>query len=195
MPVAFFTRAQTGALVSRLNNDVIGAQQAFTSTLSGVVGNMISLVAVVVAMLFLSWQITVASLILLPIFLVPARWIGRTLQQMTREQMQLNADMSTQMTERFNVAGALLVKLFGRPDEESADFSGKSGRVRDIGVSRWPTGLLGPHARRALATALVYGVGATPWRSRSEPAGAGCSARAPRPAGAANVRVDVMTRS
>ncbi|MFC6238446.1 ABC transporter ATP-binding protein [Longivirga aurantiaca] len=162
MPVAFFTRAQTGALVSRLNNDVIGAQQAFTSTLSGVVGNMISLVAVVVAMLFLSWQITVASLILLPIFLVPARWIGRTLQQMTREQMQLNADMSTQMTERFNVAGALLVKLFGRPDEEAADFSGKSGRVRDIGVKIAMANRVFFTALAlvaSLATALVYGVG------------------------------------
>jgi ATP-binding cassette subfamily B protein len=162
MPVAFFTRAQTGALVSRLNNDVIGAQQAFTSTLSGVVGNMISLVAVVIAMLFLSWPITVASLILLPIFLVPARWIGRTLQQMTREQMQVNADMSTQMTERFNVAGALLVKLFGRPDEEAADFSGKSGRVRDIGVKIAMANRVFFTALAlvaSLATALVYGVG------------------------------------
>ena len=162
MPVAFFTRAQTGALVSRLNNDVIGAQQAFTSTLSGVVGNLISLVAVVVAMLYLSWPITVASLILLPVFLIPARWIGRTLQQMTREQMQLNAEMSTQMTERFNVAGALLVKLFGRPEEEAADFSGKSGRVRDIGVRIAMANRVFFTALAlvaSLATALVYGVG------------------------------------
>ncbi len=162
MPVAFFTRAQTGALVSRLNNDVIGAQQAFTSTLSGVVGNAISLVAVVIAMLFLSWPITVASLVLLPLFLIPARWMGRALQSMTREQMQLNADMSNQMTERFNVAGALLVKLFGRPDEESADFSGRSGRVRDIGVRIAMANRIFFTALTlvaALATALVYGVG------------------------------------
>ncbi|MBI1376029.1 MAG: ATP-binding cassette domain-containing protein [Frankiales bacterium] len=162
MPVAFFTRAQTGALVSRLNNDVIGAQQAFTSTLSGVVGNAISLVAVVIAMLALSWQITVAALLLLPLFLLPARWFGRTLQAMTREQMQLNAEMSTQMTERFNVAGALLVKLFGRPAEEAAEFSGRSGRVRDIGVRIAMANRVFFAALTlvaALATALVYGVG------------------------------------
>jgi ATP-binding cassette subfamily B protein len=162
MPVAFFTRAQTGALVSRLNNDVIGAQQAFTSTLSGVVGNAISLVAVVIAMLALSWPITVASLVMLPLFLIPARWFGRTLQSMTREQMTLNAEMSTQMTERFNVAGALLVKLFGRPDEEAADFSGRSGRVRDIGVRIAMANRVFFTALTlvaALATALVYGVG------------------------------------
>jgi len=162
MPVAFFTRAQTGALVSRLNTDVIGAQQAFTSTLSGVVGNAISLVAVVIAMMALSWQITLASLVLLPIFLVPARWMGRTLQQMTREQMNVNAQMSTQMTERFNVAGALLVKLFGRPDEEAADFSGRASRVRDIGVKIAMANRIFFTALAlvaALATALVYGVG------------------------------------
>ena len=162
MPVAFFTRAQTGALVSRLNNDVIGAQQAFTSTLSGVVGNAISLVAVVIAMMWLSWPITLASLVLLPLFLIPARYFGRTLQGMTRQQMQLNADMSTQMTERFNVAGALLVKLFGRPDEEASDFSGRSGRVRDIGVRIAMANRIFFTALTlvaALATALVYGVG------------------------------------
>jgi ATP-binding cassette subfamily B protein len=162
MPVAFFTRTQTGALVSRLNSDVIGAQQAFTSTLSGVVGNAISLVAVIVAMLALSWQITLASLVLLPLFLVPARWMGRTLQAMTREQMQLNAQMSTQMTERFNIAGALLVKLFGRPDEEAADFAGRSGRVRDIGVRIAMANRIFFTALTlvaALATALVYGIG------------------------------------
>ncbi len=162
MPVAFFTRAQTGALVSRLNNDVIGAQQAFTSTLSGVVGNAISLVAVVVAMMWLSWQITVASLLLLPVFLVPARWMGRTLQGMTREQMQLNAEMSTQMTERFNVSGALLVKLFGRPDDEASEFAGRSGRVRDIGVRIAMANRIFFTALAlvaSLATALVYGVG------------------------------------
>ncbi len=162
MPIAFFTRAQTGALVSRLNNDVIGAQQAFTSTLSGVVGNAISLVAVVIAMLILSWPITVASLLLLPMFLVPARYMGRALQGMTREQMTLNAEMSTQMTERFNVSGALLVKLFGRPDEEAREFSGRSGRVRDIGVKIAMANRIFFTALvlvAAIATAIVYGVG------------------------------------
>jgi ATP-binding cassette subfamily B protein len=140
--IAFFTRAQTGALISRLNSDVIGAQQAFTSTLSGVVGNMISLSIVLVTMFILSWQVTLAALVLVPLFLLPARWMGRKLQQLTREQMKLNADMSNQMSERFNVAGALLVKLFGRPDEEAGSFSGKAVRVRDIGIkmamaNRW----------------------------------------------------------
>jgi ATP-binding cassette, subfamily B, bacterial len=162
MPVAFFTRTQTGALVSRLNNDVVGAQQAFTSTLSGVVGNAISLIAVVIAMMALSWQITLASLVLLPLFLVPARYMGRTLQGMTREQMQLNAEMGTQMTERFNVAGALLVKLFGRPEDESRDFDGRSARVRDIGVRIAMANRIFFTALTlvaAIATALVYGVG------------------------------------
>jgi ATP-binding cassette subfamily B protein len=161
-PVAFFTRAQTGALVSRLNSDVIGAQQAFTSTLSGVVGNAISLVAVVIAMMALSWQITLASLVLLPVFLIPARYMGRTLQGMTRQQMQLNAEMSTQMSERFNVAGALLVKLFGRPDEEAQQFSGKAARVRDTGVRIAMANRIFFTALTlvaALATALVYGIG------------------------------------
>ena len=160
--IAFFTRTQTGALVSRLNNDVIGAQQAFTSSMSGVLGNLISVITVLVTMFFLSWQITLASLILLPIFIVPAKWMGRRLQALTREQMQLNADMSTQMTERFNVSGALLVKLFGRPADEQASFGSKSGRVRDIGVkiamaNRYFLTALTLVA--ALATALVYGVG------------------------------------
>ena len=162
MPVAFFTRTQTGALVSRLNSDVIGAQQAFTSTLSSVVSNVVGLVLVVITMLFLSWQITLGALILLPVFLLPARWIGRRLQEISREAMQLNASMSTTMTERFQVAGALLVKIFGRPAEESETFSAKAGRVRDIGVrsamySRvFFTGLT---LVAALATALVYGIG------------------------------------
>lgn len=160
--IAFFTRTQTGALVSRLNNDVIGAQQAFTSSMSGVLGNLISVITVLVTMFFLSWQITLASLVLLPIFIVPAKWMGRRLQALTREQMQLNADMSTQMTERFNVSGALLVKLFGRPADEQASFGSKSGRVRDIGVkiamaNRYFLTALTLVA--ALATALVYGVG------------------------------------
>ena len=142
MPVAFFTRTQTGALVSRLNSDVIGAQQAFTSTLSGVIGNFITLLFVVTAMLALSWQITLASLILLPVFLIPARYMGRTLQAMTR--------------------GALLVKLFGRPGEESVAFSGRAGRVRDIGVRIAMANRIFFTALAlvaALATALVYGIG------------------------------------
>jgi ATP-binding cassette subfamily B protein len=160
--VAFFTRAQTGALISRLNSDVIGAQQAFTSTLGGVLGNIISLVIVLIAMFALSWQVTLVSLLLVPLFLLPARWMGRRLQSLTREQMTLNADMSTQMTERFNVAGALLVKLFGRPEDEAAAFSGRAARVRDIGVkmamaNRWFFTALTLVA--ALATAIVYGLG------------------------------------
>lgn len=160
--VAFFTRAQTGALVSRLNSDVIGAQQAFTSTLGGVVGNIITLVIVLIAMFALSWQITLLALVLLPLFLLPARYMGRALQTLTREQMQTNASMSSQMTERFNVAGALLVKLFGDPAREAATFSTKAERVRDTGVriamaNRYFFTALTLVA--ALATALTYGVG------------------------------------
>lgn len=160
--VAFFTRAQTGALISRLNSDVIGAQQAFTSTLGGVLGNLISVVIVLGAMFALSWQVTVVSLILVPLFLLPARWMGRRLQAMTREAMGLNADMSAQMSERFNVAGALLVKLFGRPEDESAAFSSRASRVRDIGVrmamaNRWFFTALALVA--SLATAIAYGLG------------------------------------
>lgn len=160
--IAFFTRAQTGALVSRLNSDVIGAQQAFTSTLGGVVGNVITVSIVLVTMFFLSWQVTLLSLILVPIFLFPARWMGRRLQALTKEQMQQNAQMSTQMTERFNVAGALLVTLFGRPRDEQAEFSSRAARVRDAGISiamanRWFfTALL---LVGSLATAIAYGVG------------------------------------
>jgi ATP-binding cassette, subfamily B, bacterial len=162
MPLAFFTRAQTGALVSRLNNDVIGAQRAFTSTLSGVVSNIISLMLVAGTMLVLSWQITSLALVMLPLFLFPARWAGRKLSALTREQMQLNAEMSTTMTERFNVGGALLVKLFGRPVEEDAQFATKADKVRDLGVriamnSRVFFSALTLLA--ALAAALVYGVG------------------------------------
>ena len=160
--IAFFTRAQTGALISRLNSDVIGAQQAFTSTLSGVIGNLISLIIVLVTMFILSWQVTLTSLVLVPLFLIPARWMGRKLQQLTRDQMKLNADMSNQMSERFNVAGALLVKLFGRPEEEAENFSGKAVRVRDIGIkmamaNRWFFSALTLVA--ALATAVAYGLG------------------------------------
>ena len=160
--IAFFTRAQTGALISRLNSDVIGAQQAFTSTLGGVIGNLISVTVVLIAMFALSWQITLASLILVPIFLIPARWMGRRLQVLTREQMGLNAEMSTQMTERFNVSGALLVKLFGRPADEDASFRTKASSVRDIGIrlalaNRWFFTALALVA--ALATAVTYGLG------------------------------------
>lgn len=160
--VAFFTRTQTGALISRLNSDVIGAQQAFTSTLSGVVGNVITLTAVLIAMFVLSWQITVLSLVLLPLFLLPARYMGRKLQALTRQQMQVNAEMSSRMTERFNVSGALLVKLFGRPKQESVAFSDAAGEVRDIGVriamanTTFFTALT---LVASIATAIAYGVG------------------------------------
>src|SRR5687768_1892967 len=162
MPVACFTRTQTGALVSRLNNDVIGAQQAFTSTLSGVVSNVIGLVLTAGVMLALSWQITVLSLVLVPLFVLPARRIGRRLQEITRESYELNASMNATMTERFNVAGALLVKLFGRPSAEAESFRGRAARVRDIGVLSAMYGRTFFTALTlvaALATALVYGLG------------------------------------
>jgi ATP-binding cassette subfamily B protein len=162
MPVAFFTRTQTGALVSRLNSDVIGAQQAITSTLSSVVSNVVGLVLVIGTMLFLSWQITLGALVLLPVFLLPARWVGRRLQVISREAMQLNAQMSTTMTERFNVAGALLVKIFGRLGDEQSQFSNRAGQVRDIGVKQAMYGRVfftGLALVASLATALVYGVG------------------------------------
>jgi ATP-binding cassette subfamily B protein len=128
-PIAFFTRAQTGSLVSRLNSDVIGAQQALTSTLSSVVSSVLQLILVLVAMFFLSWQVTVVSLVLIPIFLYPARRVGHRLQRLTRESMQLDAQLGSTMTERFNVAGAMLSKLYGRPAEEQDLFSGRAGRV------------------------------------------------------------------
>jgi ATP-binding cassette, subfamily B, bacterial len=162
MPVAFFTRAQTGALVSRLNNDVIGAQQAFTSTLSGVVSNAIGLVLTAGVMFSLSWQITLLSIVLVPLFVLPARRIGKRLQQITRESYGLNASMNATMTERFNVAGALLVKLFGRPEAEAESFRGRAARVRDIGVVSAMYGRTFFTALTlvaALATALVYGLG------------------------------------
>ncbi|MGR6964911.1 ABC transporter ATP-binding protein [Geodermatophilus sp. URMC 61] len=162
MPVAFFTRTQTGALVSRLNNDVIGAQQAFTSTLSGVLSNAIGLVLTAGVMFSLSWQITTLSLVLVPVFVLPARRIGRRLQEITRESYGLNASMNATMTERFNVAGALLVKLFGRPEAEAEGFRGRAARVRDIGVLSAMYGRTFFTALTlvaALATALVYGLG------------------------------------
>ena len=162
MPLAFFTRAQTGALVSRLNNDVLGAQQAFTSTLSGLVSNVVSLVLTAGVMFSLSWQITVLSLVMLPVFVIPARRIGTRLQSITREAYNLNASMNATMTERFNVAGALLVKLFGRPDLEDASFRGRAARVRDIGVTSAMYGrafFVALTLVASLAQALVYGLG------------------------------------
>jgi ATP-binding cassette subfamily B protein len=161
-PVAFFTRTQTGSLVSRLNSDVIGAQQAFTSTLSNVVGSAATLTATLIAMLVLSWQITLMALVLFPLFLIPARWLAPRLSAITRERYQVDAAMAQTMTERFNVAGALLVKLFGRPEEESSTFARRAGRVRDIGVTSSMYSAVVMVALTlvaALATALVYGLG------------------------------------
>ena len=134
MPLAFFTRTQTGTLISRLNNDVIGAQRAFTGTLGTVVGNVITLTGTLIAMLVLEWRLTLLAVLILPVFVLPARRVGRGLQGITREGMNLNASMNNTMTERFNVSGALLVKLFGRHDDEASDFSRRAARVRDIGV-------------------------------------------------------------
>ncbi|RFU19397.1 ABC transporter ATP-binding protein [Geodermatophilus marinus] len=202
MPVAFFTRTQTGALVSRLNNDVIGAQQAFTSTLSGVLSNAIGLVLTAAVMFTLSWQITALSLVLVPLFVVPARRIGRRLQEITRESYGLNASMNATMTERFNVAGALLVKLFGRPAAEADGFRGRAARVRDIGVLSAMYGRTFFTALTlvaALATALVYGLGG--WLAFTGSLSAGdvvalalLLSRLYGPLTAlANVRVDVMS--
>ncbi len=162
MPLAFFTRTQTGALVSRLNNDVTGAQEAFTDVLSTVIGNLISVAIVLVIMFFLSWQLTLVSLVLLPVFLLPARWLGRKLQAITRERYELMADMNTTMVERFNVSGALLVKLFGHPAAEDAAFRQHAGRVRDIGVTQSLYArffYISLFLTAAIATALVYGWG------------------------------------
>jgi ATP-binding cassette subfamily B protein len=162
MPLAFFTRTQTGALVSRLNNDVLGAQQAFTSTLSGLVSNAVGLVLTAAVMFTLSWQITLISLVMLPIFVIPARRIGARLQEITRESYNLNASMNNTMTERFNVAGALLVKLFGRPEREDASFRARAARVRDIGVTSAMYGrafFVALTLVASLAQALVYGLG------------------------------------
>ncbi|MDQ4037953.1 MAG: ABC transporter ATP-binding protein/permease [Actinomycetota bacterium] len=162
MSIAFFTRAQTGALVSRLNSDVLGAQRAFTSVLSGVISNVVGLVLTVGVMLTLSWQITVMSLILLPVFIFPARIVGRRLQKITRESYDLDASMNATMTERFNVAGALLVALFGRPEQEAESFRGRAGRVRDIGIVSAMYGrifFVALSLVASLAAALVYGVG------------------------------------
>jgi ATP-binding cassette, subfamily B, bacterial len=162
MPIAFFSRTQTGALVSRLNGDIQGAQQAFTSMLSTVVGNIATTVAVLGAMLALSWQITLVALLMIPLFVLPARFAGRRLADLTRERYDLTADMGQTMTERFNVAGAVLVKIFGRTDAETAEFSERAGRVRDIGVTTAVYSrilMTSMTLLAALATALVYGVG------------------------------------
>ncbi|MEV8017313.1 ABC transporter ATP-binding protein [Streptomyces sp. NPDC086554] len=162
MPVAFFTRTRTGALVSRLNNDVIGAQRAFSNTLSGVVGNIVTLLLTLAVMLTLSWQITLLALLLLPVFVVPARRMGSRMAKLQREAAHHNAAMGTRMTERFSAPGATLIKLFGRPGAESAEFAARAQRVRDIGVrtamaqSAFITALT---LVSALALALVYGLG------------------------------------
>ncbi len=162
MPIAFFTRTRTGALVSRLNNDVIGAQRAFSDTLSGVVSNFVTLLLTLVVMLQMSWQITVLALLLLPVFVLPARRMGTRLAQLRRESANHNAEMGTQMTERFSAPGATLVKLYGRPEEESAEFAARVRRVRDIGVRMVMLQLVFVTALTlvsALALALVYGLG------------------------------------
>ncbi|NGO68594.1 ABC transporter ATP-binding protein [Streptomyces boncukensis] len=162
MPVAFFTRTRTGALVSRLNNDVIGAQRAFSSTLSEVFSNLVTLLLTLAVMLRLSWQVTLFALVLLPLFVLPARRMGARLARLERERADHNAVMSTQMTERFSAPGATLVKLFGRPDEESAEFARRAGRVRDLGIRTamvqevFFTALM---LVSALALALIYGMG------------------------------------
>ncbi|MFB9599258.1 ABC transporter ATP-binding protein [Saccharothrix longispora] len=162
MPVAFFTRTRTGALVSRLNNDVIGAQRAFSDTLAGVAGNVVTLALTLVVMISLSWQITLLALVLLPVFVLPARRMGSRLARLEREAANHNATMSTQMTERFSAPGATLVKLFGRPAHESAEFAARARRVRDIGVRSamvQTVFLTALTLVSALALALVYGLG------------------------------------
>ncbi len=161
-PIAFFTRAQTGALVSRLGQDVIGAQQAFTSVLSNTVSNAISLVLILVAMASLSWQLTLGAVLLVPLFLVPAKLMGRRLADLSHQQMGLNADLSSRMTERFNVAGALLVKLFGRPATEDEEYAARAAGVRDIGVRiaiNRAVFFVALTTVASLATAMVYGFG------------------------------------
>ena len=160
--IAFFTRTQTGALISRINSDVIGAQRAFTSTFSGIISNVLTLVLVVGTMLALSWQITVASLLLLPIFLAPTKWIGSRLQGYTRDSFEVNAQMSSTMTERFNVSGALLVKLYGDLNQESKEFKTKARKVADIGISMAMLNtffFIALISIAALATAIAYGIG------------------------------------
>src|SRR5690349_11920557 len=202
MPLQFFTRTQTGALVSRLNNDVTGAQRAFTSTLSGVVSNVIQLVLTAAVMFSLSWQITALSLVMLPVFIIPARRVGKKLAEITRESYNLDAKMNATMTERFNVSGALLVKLFGRPETEAAHFGERAQRVRDIGVQQAMfsrTFFVAMLLVASLAQALTYGLGGWLAVTGSVTAGtvvtrAWLPARLYGPLTALrNVRVDVMS--
>src|ERR1700712_5489827 len=202
MSLAFFTRTQTGALVSRLNNDVIGAQRAFTSTLSSTVSNSISVVVVGITMLALSWQVTLACLALFPLLLLASRWVGRQVSGLTRMQMDGNADLGNMMTERFNVGGALLLKLFGRRDEEDAKYAEKAGVVRDLGIHIALVTRVFMAAMMlipALATALVYGIGGVLAANGSLTIGTLTALGAlllrllgPMQ-GLSNVRVDVMT--
>jgi ATP-binding cassette subfamily B protein len=202
MPVAFFTRTQTGALTSRLNNDVVGAQNAVTSTLGSVVSNVVVLTATLITMLALEWRLTLLSLVVLPMFIVPAKRVGRRLQAISREQMAINAEMNSQMTERFNVSGAQLVKLFGRADDEVAQFADRAWRVRTAGIRQAmygrvffvALGLVG-----ALGAAAIYGVGAHLVVDERITAGtlvalAALVARVYQPlTGLTNARVEVMT--
>ncbi len=200
--IAFFTRTQTGALISRINSDVIGAQQAFTTTLSGLVSNILTLTLVVATMLFLSWQITIVSLLLLPLFLIPTKWVGRRLQKLTRDSFNLNAEMSATMTERFNVSGALLVSLYGDPKAENQYFSSRARRVADIGITIALLNRLffiALTSIAAVATAFAYGVGGHLAINQSISLGTllaitALLARLYGPLTAlSNVRVDVMT--
>ena len=202
MPLAFFSRTQTGALTSRLNNDVMGAQRAFTSTLSGLVANIIAVVLTLAVMAAQSWQITLLSLILVPVFLIPAKMVGRKLATLTKESFTLNAAMQSQMTERFGVGGALLVKLFGRPDHETAEFSRRADRVRSIGITTAMYGrafIVALTLVAGLAQAVTYGLGG--WLALSDALSAGTVVtlallltRLYGPLTAlSNVRVDVMS--
>jgi ATP-binding cassette subfamily B protein len=200
--IAFFTRTQTGALISRINSDVIGAQNAFTNTLSGVLSNLLTLTLVAAAMITLSWQITVASLALLPLFLIPSKFVGKKIQKLTLASFNLNAEMSSNMTERFNVSGALLVNLYGEPVREGENFRTKARRVADMGIQ---TAMLNRiffmtiTTIAALATALAYGIGGHLAISGSITVGSLLAittllARLYGPLTAlSNVRVDVMT--
>lgn len=200
--IAFFTRTQTGALISRINSDVIGAQQAFTTTLSGLVSNILTLSLVVATMLFLSWQITLVSLLLLPLFLIPTKWVGRRLQKLTRDSFNLNAEMSATMTERFNVSGALLVSLYGDTGAENQYFSSRARKVADIGITIALLNRLffiALTSIAAIATAFAYGVGGHLAINKSISLGTllaitALLARLYGPLTAlSNVRVDVMT--
>ncbi len=200
--IAFFTRTQTGALISRINSDVIGAQQAFTASLSGVVSNVVSLILVGATMLILSWQITFVALILLPLFLIPTKWVGRKLQSLTRESFNLNAQMSSTMTERFNVSGAMLVALYGQPDREKEYFRSRARKVADIGITMALLNRLffiALTSVAAIATAFAYGIGGHLAISGSVTVGTllaitALLARLYGPLTAlSNVRIDVMT--